>query len=153
MDFETVWAATEHIVSGVTKNEARVLYDLAANVRGSQSGSVTEIGSYTGKSAAMLASTGPIWSVDHHRGNSEHQPGMDRCRPGTTIAGRVDTFPVFEENLTKLGLWDRVHAVVTDHMSALSVIPTSALPIRVLFVDAEHTYEANCCIIDHWLPK
>jgi len=153
MDFQTVWAATQHIVSGITVAEAQVLYDLSNEVHKSKVGSVVEIGAYTGKSAILLAATGFMWSIDHHRGNTEHQPGQSRCRPGTVIGGRVDTFPLFEANLVKAGLWDQVHPLIMDHLTALSAIPATALPVALLFIDAEHSYEATKSIIETWAPR
>lgn len=153
MDFDLVWERTQDIVSGVTKAEAQILYDLSSRVRQAPSATVAEIGSYTGKSTAVLATAGPVWSIDHHRGNSEHQPGQDRCRPGTLVDGRVDTFPVFKRNLQELGLWEQVNVLVMDHLSALAVMPAGAFPIGLLFVDAEHTYEANLSIINTWCPR
>jgi len=153
MDFDSVWGKTLGIVSGVTKAEARALYDLSSTVHQASSGTIVEIGSYTGKSTALLAATGTIWSIDHHRGNSEHQPGQERCRPGTVVEEHVDTFPVFKKNMQTLGLWERVRVLVMDHLSALAVMPTESFPIRMLFIDAEHTYEANLSIINTWLPR
>lgn len=153
MDFDSVWEGTLGIASGVTKAEAQTLYAFSSQIHQSSSGTIAEIGSYTGKSAALLAATGPIWSIDHHRGNSEHQPGQERCRPGTVIEERVDTFPVFKKNMQTLGLWERIHVLVMDHLSALAVMPSERFPIRLLFVDAEHTYDANLSIINTWLPR
>lgn len=40
-----------------------------------------------------------------------------------------------------------------DHLAALSAIPATALPIGLLFVDAEHSYETTMSIIRTWLPR
>jgi predicted O-methyltransferase YrrM len=153
VEFEQALAHTAGIVSGVKAAEARVLYDLAAQAHRAKSGAVIEIGSYTGKSAVLLSATGPIYAIDHHRGNAEHQPGQPRCRPAVLVEDRVDTFPLFKANLTKAGLWDRVTPMVTDHITALQLLPASAYPVALLFADADHSELGTRLLIDLWRGK
>lgn len=150
LDFEEALALTEGIISGVTEREARVLYDLAKDAHILGSGSVVEIGSYTGKSAILLSATGPIYAIDHHRGNAEHQLGQPRCRQVVLAGDRVDSFPVFKANLLRAALWDRVTPMVTDHITALQLLPSQAFPIALLFADADHSELGTRLLIDLW---
>lgn len=150
MDYPKLWKATLHIPSGITFAEGEMLFRLSRDVHGDQTGSVVEIGAYLGKSTIFLAATGQIYSVDHHRGNKEHQLGQPRCRPGTIINGHVDTYPLYKANLEKANLWQNVVPVVTDHLTAVSYLDSSVFPVGLLFIDAEHSYEATHSIIDTW---
>lgn len=153
MDLAEALHATRSIVSGVTLAEATLLYELADAVHRAGNATVVEIGAYTGKSTILLGATGTVFSVDHHRGNAEHQPGQSRCRPGTVVDGRVDTYQLFRGNLQAAGLWENVIPVVTDHLTALSRLKDQAFPVGLLFVDAEHSYEATTSIIDTWVRR
>jgi predicted O-methyltransferase YrrM len=153
MKYPEIWKSTTYIPSGVTYAEGELLYTLSQTAHRSESGSVVEIGSYLGKSAIIMASTGPVVCIDHHRGNSEHQIGQPRCRPGTVVNGRVNTFPVFKQNLEKAGVWQNVIPVIADHVTAFSTLDTSLFPIAMLFVDAEHSYEITCSIIATWASR
>lgn len=150
MEYQEIWQSTKGIPSGVTYQEGELLYRLAHEIHLNPCGSVVEIGAYLGKSTIIMASTGPVISIDHHRGNREHQIGQSRCRPGTVINGRVDTFPLYKENLERAGVWQNVIPVTTDHLTALSIMDSSYFPVALLFVDAEHSYETTTSIISTW---
>jgi hypothetical protein len=152
MDYQEVLRLTNKITSGVTEAEGALLYQMAEKAHRLRMGSVVEIGAYTGKSTIILAATGFVYSIDHHRGNTEHQPGQPRCRPGTVIDGRVDTYPLFRSNVQAAGLWHNVVPIITDHLTALSHLNSQAFPISLLFVDAEHSYETTISIIETWVP-
>jgi len=152
MNYLRLWDATLAIPSGVSIGEGELLYRLSEEILKENTGSVVEIGAYLGKSTIFLSATGLVYSIDHHRGNKEHQIGQPRCRPGTVIDGRVDTYPLYKTNLEKIGLWQNVVPVVTDHITALSYLDASVFPIRLLFIDAEHSYKATQSIIETWIP-
>ncbi|MQB01971.1 MAG: class I SAM-dependent methyltransferase, partial [Actinobacteria bacterium] len=69
-----------------------------------------EIGSYCGKSAIFLGAAArdrgtTLFSIDHHRGSEEHQPGEGYHDPRLTDeAGRVDTLPEFRRTISNAGL-------------------------------------------------
>jgi MMP 1-O-methyltransferase len=109
-------------------------------------GAMLEIGGYCGKSAIYLATAarehdGVLFSVDHHRGSEENQPGELYCDdavvdPGT---GMVDTLPHFRRTIEAAGLEPWVIAVVG---SSASVARHWRTPLALLFVDGGHTDEA-----------
>jgi predicted O-methyltransferase YrrM len=145
--------ATAHIPSGVTDAEARLLYRLASEAHRLSRGSVVEIGAYLGRSTIVLGAAGRVHSIDHHRGNTEHQLGRPRCRPGTVVDGCVDTYPAFLRNVRAAGVASNVIAIVADHLTGLSSMDPTAFPVALLFVDAEHSYVATTSIIESWIPR
>ncbi|MCA1703491.1 MAG: class I SAM-dependent methyltransferase, partial [Actinobacteria bacterium] len=76
---------------------------LALHTAGSEAakiGPLLEVGSYCGKSAIYLGTAARdagtiLYSIDHHRGSEEHQPGEGFHDPRLVDdEGRVDTLPV-----------------------------------------------------------
>ncbi len=65
--------------------EGRALYEAARRFCGG--GAAVEIGTYCGKSSVLLGAAArernsTVYTVDHHHGSEEHQPGWDiRCQP------------------------------------------------------------------------
>ena len=72
----------------------------------SKLGPCLEIGSYCGKSALYIGSATKVnkqtlFSIDHHRGSEEQQPGEEYCDP-ELINGKgdgIDTLPYFLETI------------------------------------------------------
>ena len=108
-------------------------------------GPVLEVGSYCGKSAIYLGAAahqvgGTVFTVDHHRGSEENQPGWEYhdatlAEPET---GRLDTLPTFRRTITDAGLEDYVVAVVGRSTTVSAHWRT---PLSLLFVDGGHTDE------------
>src|SRR5213082_800705 len=78
--------------------EGLALYDSAAAT--TVDGPFLEIGSYCGKSAVYLGAAARergtvLFSVDHHRGSEENQPGWEwhDQRLVEAETGRIDTLP------------------------------------------------------------
>ena len=125
-------------------DEGQRLYELAREV--STLGPCMEIGSYCGKSAVYLGlgckECGQIlFSIDHHRGSEEQQPGQEYYDPDLldTLTGRIDTFRLFRAILEKTGLEDTVVPIV----STSAVVARSwATPLGMVFIDSTHAYES-----------
>src|SRR5688572_17171267 len=96
--------------------EGLALYEAALGAAGS--GPMLEIGSYCGKSAVYLGAAAKeagstLFSVDHHRGSEENQPGEEYHDPDLLDEeGRVDTFPWFRSTIEEAGLSNWVIGVV-----------------------------------------
>jgi predicted O-methyltransferase YrrM len=108
-------------------------------------GPALEIGGYCGKSAVYLGAAarvagGTVFSVDHHRGSEENQPGWDYHDPTLVdpVVGRIDTLPVFRRTIADAGLEDVVVAVVG---SSTTVSRHWRTPLSLVFVDGGHTDE------------
>lgn len=155
MAFEDVWAVACEAKGWLEREEAVLLYDLVENAEAR--GRVVEIGSYCGRSAMVMAAALPRTSqwrlacVDTFGGSTEHQPGMAYF-DGETLDphGRVDTLPIFEANLTRAGLLERVEPIVAFSLDAANLLKG---PLSVLFLDANHAYRAVCADLAAWLPK
>ncbi|MCG6907617.1 MAG: class I SAM-dependent methyltransferase [Desulfobacteraceae bacterium] len=124
--------------------EGRRLFELAAAA--SRQGPCLEIGSYCGKSTVYLGcgcrqNGGVLFSVDHHRGSEEQQPGEAYFDPELfdSASGCVDTFPAFRRTLAAAGLEGTVVPLVCP--SALAARGW-ATPLSLVFIDGGHSFEA-----------
>jgi len=140
------------------EDEGRCLYEIAR--KASRLGPCLEIGSYCGKStiyigAACKTNNSILFSIDHHRGSEEQQPGQAYFDPGLfdPETGRLDTFPVFRQTLEKAGLENTVVAMVCRSEVAARCWAT---PLSLVFIDGGHTAEAAqsdyACWARHILP-
>lgn len=134
--------------------EGRALYDLAASVR--ELGPCLEIGSYCGKSALYLGSaclrTGNVlFSVDHHRGSEEQQPGQAYFDPELfdPRSFQIDTLPFFRRTLEDAGITGAVIPLVCQS----SVVARSwATPLGLVFIDGAHDEASVAADYTAWRP-
>jgi predicted O-methyltransferase YrrM len=117
-----------------------------AAVAAAPRGPMLEVGGYCGKSAIYLGSAaracgGVLFSVDHHRGSEENQPGELYCDPAVLDprTGRVDSLPHFRHTLAEAGLEGWVIAVVG---TSESVARHWRTPLSLLFIDGGHSEAA-----------
>lgn len=135
-----VHKVTRNIDGWLTELEGSALFHAAAH--GPYEGKIVEIGSFKGRSTIWLASgskrTGRelVYAVDTHMGSPEHQPGGEFA---SHMPAEGTTEFAFRENIRQAGLEDWVVPLVMSSSDALS---SWRDPIRLLFIDAEHTYEA-----------
>lgn len=108
-------------------------------------GPCLEIGSYCGKSAVYLGwgckeRQGILFSIDHHRGSEEQQPGEEYFDPELfdPQSGRIDTFPFFRRTLERAGLEDTVVPLVCPSAVAARAWKT---PLSLIFIDGGHALE------------
>lgn len=123
--------------------EGRALYTLA--LEGVRRGPCLEVGSYCGKSALYLGAAcrktgGTLFSVDHHRGSEEQQPGQAYFDPALLASDgrRIDTFPFFRQTLEAAGLTDTVVPLVCRSEAAAR---SWATPLGLVFIDGGHAFE------------
>jgi MMP 1-O-methyltransferase len=117
-------------------------------------GPCLEIGSYCGKSGIYLglgckAHQGVLFSVDHHRGSEEQQPGEEYFDPALfdPLSGRVDTFPFFRKTIEKAGLEDTIVPLVCPSPLAARQWAT---PLSLVFIDGGHSFEAAYQDYQNW---
>ena len=134
--------------------EAEALYDAAWAA--APHGPLLEVGTYCGKSATWLgaaaASRGSVlFTVDHHRGSEENQPGWEWHDPELVdpAVGVMDTLPFFRHTIHAAGLEETVIAVVGPSRTIAAAWRT---PLAFLFIDGGHA--AEHCIADYagWTP-
>ncbi len=117
-----------------------------AGVAAAAHGPMLEVGSYCGKSAVYLGAaarqhSSVLFSVDHHRGSEENQPGEQYCDREVVDAatGRLDTLPHFRRTLETAGLEEWVIAVVG---TSAAVARHWSTPLSLLFIDGGHSEHA-----------
>jgi len=134
----------EDIKGFLDKEEGSCLYEIA--LEAGRHGPCLEIGSYCGKSAIYLGSAcrennGILFSIDHHRGSEEQQPGEEYFDPDLFDAesGRVDTFKEFRRVIEKAGLAETIVPLVCRSEVAARLWAT---PLSLVFIDGGHSYDA-----------
>jgi predicted O-methyltransferase YrrM len=134
------------------EDEGRCLYEIAR--KASRLGPCLEIGGYCGKStiyigAACKTNDGIVYSIDHHRGSEEQQPGQEYFDPGLfdPKTGRVDTFQEFRKTLEKADLEDTVVAMVCRSDVAARLWATR---LAMVFIDGGHSAEAAITDYECW---
>jgi len=124
--------------------EAQRLFEIS--LMAAENGPIVEIGSYCGKSAYIIGTAcqkqeSILYSIDHHQGNEEQQPGeeyfdMEVFDSATT---RINTFPFFQDTLKRSGLEDTVVPIVAPSTIAGKMWKT---PLSMLFIDGGHSFDA-----------
>jgi MMP 1-O-methyltransferase len=147
-----LFTLAEGVTGFMPSGEGRALYDAA--VRYLRDGAGVEIGTYCGKSTVLLGAAaqqtgGLLYTIDHHHGSEEHQPGWEYHDTSMVdpVTGRFDTLPTLRHTLDAAELDDNVIAVVGK--SAL-VARTWRTPLQFLFIDGGHTDDAAQKDFDGW---
>jgi predicted O-methyltransferase YrrM len=142
-------------IKGFMDNEEALrLYELSLTA--SKMGPMAEIGSYCGRSAAIIGSAckqnnGILFSIDHHEGSEEQQPGegyfdADLYDEKTST---INTFPFFRQTLVLAGLKDTVVPIVCASKIAGRMWKT---PLSMVFIDGGHSFEAVHKDFLTWAP-
>jgi MMP 1-O-methyltransferase len=134
------------------EEEGSFLYQAAEEA--ARQGPCLEIGSYCGKSTIYLglgckAHGGVLFSIDHHRGSEEQQPGEEYFDLSLfdPVSGRIDTFPSFRRTIEKAGLEDTVIPLVCSSPLAARQWAT---PLNLVFVDGGHSFESAYQDYQNW---
>jgi predicted O-methyltransferase YrrM len=137
-------------------DEGLALAEAAASVD-TGLGPFLEVGGYCGKSACYL---GPVarrrgsvlFSVDHHRGSEENQPGWAWHEPDLVDpeVGLIDTLPWFRRTVHGAGLEGTVVAVVGDSPTLAHHWTT---PLSLVFIDGGHGEEPARLDYEGWSPQ
>lgn len=125
--------------------EGERLHDLARAC--SRDAPCLEIGSYCGRSGLFLgegcraAGANPLFTVDHHRGSAEQQPGEPYFDPGLYDArtGSPTTLARLVDAIRAAGLEDWVIPIVAESTRLARTWPDDSLAL--LFVDGGHSRE------------
>ncbi|MBI5845887.1 MAG: class I SAM-dependent methyltransferase [Deltaproteobacteria bacterium] len=132
--------------------EAERLYETA--LLAAEIGPCLEIGSYCGKSTLFLGTAcrengAVLFSIDHHRGNEEQQPGEAYHDPELVcpVTGLMDTFRFFRKTLSLADLDDTVIPLVCKSALAAKSWTT---PLGLVFIDGGHTFSAATTDYVNW---
>ena len=112
-----LFALADRVTGFMPADEGQALYDAALEYFAGGAG--VEIGTYCGKSTVLLGAAAAdtdsvLFTIDHHHGSEEHQPGWEYHDTSMVDAhtGLFDTLPTFRHNLDEAALDDNVIAVV-----------------------------------------
>ena len=126
------------------ERESDYLYQLA--LKASKKGPCLEIGSYCGKSAVYIGgackeNNAVLFSLDHHRGSEEQQPGQEYFDPDllNEQTGLIDTLPLLRHTLAVFALEDTVIPIVGRSETIGRAWQT---PLSLIFIDGSHAYES-----------
>jgi predicted O-methyltransferase YrrM len=147
-----LFALADRVTGFMPSEEGRALYDAA--VRYLDGGVGVEIGTYCGKSTVLLGAAAQrchalVYTVDHHHGSEEHQPGWEYHDTSMVdpVTGRFDTLPTLRHTLDSADLEDHVVAVVGKS----SVVARGwRTPLHLLFIDGGHSEAAAHRDFDGW---
>ncbi len=135
-------------------DEGLALHD--AGRAATAAGPLLEIGTYCGKSAIYLGAAARaggtvVYTVDHHRGSEENQPGWEWHdeRLVDPATGRLDTLPAFRRTIAAAGLEDVVVAIVGN---SPTVGRHWATPLGLVFIDGGHAYDVALADYESWAP-
>lgn len=147
--------AARRAIGFMPEDEGLALYEAA--VEAAPLGPLLEIGSYCGKSTLYMAAgardasgDSVVFSIDHHRGSEEHQPGEEYHDPRLVDAdGRVDTLAAFRKTIEQAGLSDLVVGIVAP---SDVVARHWSTPLGLVFIDGGHSSEAAYTDLESWSP-
>lgn len=133
--------------------EGRALFRAALSA---PNGPMLEVGSYCGKSAVYLGVAARqrghlLFTIDHHRGSEELQPGWAHHDPDTwdACAGAIDTLPFLRDTLRRAGLEDCVVPIVGSSAAIAAVWRT---PLSLVFIDGGHSIDPAMADYRGWAP-
>ena len=138
----------------LAEEEGLKLFELA--LEACSLGPCLEVGSFCGKSAIYLGVACKIkrrtlFTIDHHRGSEEQQPGQPYFDSDLfdSKTGMIDSLQYFRAVIQKAGLEETVvpmiaksHVVARDWTTALGLV----------FIDGGHSYEAVVTDYKCWHP-
>ena len=124
--------------------EGEALYRYAKKY--SLEGPCLEIGSYCGKSSVYIGSAAKengqrLYSIDHHKGSEEQQPGEEYFDPDliNSEGDGIDTLPFFLNTIEQSNLKGFVVPVVSSSEEAYEDL---SLSFSMVFIDGGHSEEA-----------
>jgi len=128
----------------------------AAALDAARLGPIVEIGTYCGKSSIYLAAAARarrtvLFTIDHHRGSEENQPGQLYHDPtlADPLTSGLDSLPEFRRTMTRARLDDCLIAIV----GRSDVIARHwHHPLGGVFIDGGHSEVAAQTDYESWSP-
>ncbi len=144
--FYLFWRWLKPRVRGwLSRDSAWLLYKLAR--WGPGQGVIVEVGSAWGRSAIVLATASK-------RAGREQVVSVDPHTGGITFLqrqqGPVNTYPEFVKNIQRCHVSDWIQPIVLPSSEAAT--QWDGRPIRLLYIDGWHTYDAVKADIEGWFP-
>jgi MMP 1-O-methyltransferase len=151
LDYDRVQRLLAPIEGFLHPLEGYALMALAAH--GPGQGTVLEVGSYLGRSTCFLAlgvksaDRPAVVAVDHFAGSPEHQAGARH--ESAVLVAEGTTYHQFLRNLETAGVTGHVRAI---RAASLEAAAGWREPLRLLFIDGDHAYEATRGDFEAWSP-
>ena len=143
----------ESVKGFLDEEEGRCLYETA--LKAGRMGPCLEIGSYCGKSTVYLGTAckennSILFSIDHHQGSEEQQPGEEYFDPDlfNPQSGRIDTFGEFRKTIAAAEIEDHVVPIVCRSETAAR---RWATPLSLIFIDGGHALESVLVDYNSWV--
>tara|TARA_B100000902_G_scaffold49032_1_gene55976 strand:+ start:376 stop:999 length:624 start_codon:yes stop_codon:yes gene_type:complete len=134
----------EKVKGFLDPSEGEALYSYSKIA--TKNGPALEIGSYCGKSAIYLGTAAKengerLYSIDHHKGSEEQQPGEEYFDPDLVdkTGEGIDTLPYFLETIRRSKLQGVVIPIVATSEEAYADLK---LEFSLIFIDGGHSEEA-----------
>lgn len=134
------------------EEEARRLYLLADEA--SRLAPCLEVGSYCGKSAVFLGTAckennAVLFSIDHHRGSEEQQPGEEYFDPELLDkeTGKIDTLGFFRRTIDDFDLGNTVVPIIGRSEIVGRAWSTK---LGMVFIDGGHAYDTVLSDYEIW---
>ena len=140
----SAWEAAQKVPGHLFEDEARFLGTVVACAP--STGAIVEIGSFKGKSTVMIAKVakhyglGPIVAIDPHNSPKLLDTHADPA---------ASSYQDFLNNLEAAGVSDRVEPL---RAYSTEVFRTWNRPIRILWIDGDHSYAGTKTDFDGFLP-
>jgi len=151
---KTIVALASGVKGFLAEDEGLKLYELG--LEACRLGPCLEIGSFCGKSTVYLGTAckkgnSTLFTIDHHRGSEEQQPGQLYFDPEIfdSLKGFINSFPLLQETLKKASLEDNVVPMITQSGVAAR---NWATPLGLVFIDGGHSYETAFSDFRSWSP-
>tara|TARA_B100001758_G_C18411626_1_gene616167 strand:- start:1554 stop:2204 length:651 start_codon:yes stop_codon:yes gene_type:complete len=132
--------------------EGESLYELA--LEHCKNEPCLEIGSYCGKSSVYLGTALKInnqilYSIDHHKGSEEQQPGEEYFDPDllNKSGDGIDTYPFFLDTINKSGLENTIKPIVG---TSIETAKSWTKKLSLVFIDGGHSEESAQNDYKHW---
>tara|TARA_B100000029_G_scaffold473850_1_gene515630 strand:+ start:15257 stop:15862 length:606 start_codon:yes stop_codon:yes gene_type:complete len=123
----------------------------------SRVGPLLEIGTFGGKAALYLGLGAKghsqiVFTIDHHRGSEEHQPGQEYFDPENfdESLNRVNTVPLLQKNLNRIKEIDNVIPIIGN---ANEIAGFWTINLGLLFIDGSHTFKSANNDYMNWKDK
>ena len=149
---EPLFGYASRVKGYLAEDEGRYLFKLA--LEAGTHGPCLEVGSFCGKSAVYLGAACKIrgvtlFTIDHHRGSEEQQPGQLYFDPEifNEEKGEIDSFPALRKTLREAELEDVVVPMVTRSEVAAKNWGT---PLSMVFIDGGHSFETALSDYNCW---
>ena len=151
-NYKTIAALAAQVKGFLAEDEGMALYAIALTA--AKLGPCLEIGSFCGKSTVYIGAACKemgvtLFTIDHHSGSEEQQPGQPYFDPEIfdEKTKTINSLPYLRSTIKKADLEDTVVPMVTRSKVAAR---NWATPLGLVFIDGGHSYESALSDYQCW---